>query len=67
MWMKRRRFRNLKFEDRSVFGGLCPKMSHAQHVMGFLSILKGRGNRVAIFRVVGSLGGQSRSVSSLWG
>lgn len=55
------------FEDRGVFGSLCLKMSHARHMMGFPSILTGRGNRVAIFKVIGSLGSRSRSVGSLWG
>jgi hypothetical protein len=35
--------------------------------MCFPSILTGRANRVAILGVVGSLGGQSRSVGSLGG
>jgi hypothetical protein len=50
-------FCNFKFEDNGVFGSLCPKMSLARHVMGFPSILTRRGNRVAIFGDVGSLGG----------
>jgi hypothetical protein len=60
-------FRNFKFENRGIFDSLCLKISRAWHVMGFSSILTGRGNGVAIFGVVGSLGGRNRSVGSLWG
>jgi hypothetical protein len=67
MWTKRRRFYTFNFEDRGIFGDLCLKMSRAWHVIGFPSILTGRGNGVAIFEVVGSLGGRSQSVGSLWG
>jgi hypothetical protein len=42
------------------FTDLCLKMSCARHVMGFPSILMGRGNGVAIFDVVGSLGAEVR-------
>jgi hypothetical protein len=52
-------------EDRGIFGGLSPKISRTVHVMCFPSILTVRANEVAILGVVGSLGGQSRSVSSL--
>jgi hypothetical protein len=51
---------------RGIFGSLCLKISRAWHVMGFSSILTGRGNIVAIFGVVGSLRGRNRSVDSLW-
>jgi len=54
-------------EDRGIFGGSSPKISRAVHVMCFPSILTGRANGVAILGVVGSLGGQSRSVGSLGG
>jgi hypothetical protein len=53
--------------SRGIFDSLCFKISRALHVMGFSSILTDRGNGVAIFRVVGNLEGQSRSVGSLWG
>jgi hypothetical protein len=60
-------FRNSKFEDKGIFGGLSPKISRAVHMMCFPPILTRRANRVAIFGVIGSLGGRSRSVDSLRG
>jgi hypothetical protein len=54
-------------EDRGIYGGLSPKISCAVHVMYFPSILTGRANKMAIFRVNGSLGGRSQSVGSLGG